>query len=105
MRSGKIFVIGDEDAVFGLGFLGFEGIAVQDAQEAHSAIEAALADPAIALILLTENWALAYRELVDRAAANETGPLIVEIPSAQPVERAESLFERIERALGFRLEG
>ena len=97
MRS-RILVVGDSETVFGLGLLGLEGRVVASAEEARRALHEASADSGIALVLLGENWA---GEVPD--AANESGPLIVEIPSSTRPARSNALEERIERALGVRI--
>ena len=99
MAAQKILVIGDEDAVFGLGLIGLEGQTVTSLQEARQAIHEALADPDTALILLTENWMEARPETMDDSAA-----LIVEIPGPGPAPPSLALEAQIERALGVRLE-
>jgi vacuolar-type H+-ATPase subunit F/Vma7 len=95
----KIVVIGDEDAVFGLGLIGLEGHAVTSVEQARKAIGNAMSDPGIALVLLTENWSEARRE-----ALNEGGALVVEIPSPGPAKPSMALEARIEQALGVHLE-
>ena len=62
MPERKIVVIGDEDAVFGLGLIGLSGHAVASRKEAEDSIRSAMADPATALILLTDNWSAAQPE-------------------------------------------
>jgi vacuolar-type H+-ATPase subunit F/Vma7 len=104
MASGqKIVVIGTEDAVFGLGLIGLQGRAVRDLNEARLAIHDAMADPEIGLILLTEDWAEARPE-TRSDALEESGALIVEIPSPGPPTPSIALEARIEQALGVRLE-
>jgi vacuolar-type H+-ATPase subunit F/Vma7 len=99
MPAQRIVVVGDEDAVFGLGLLGLEGRAAATVEEARRALREAMADPNVALILLTENWSEARPE-----GRGERGALVVEIPSAGPSRAAISLEARIEQALGVRLE-
>ena len=99
MPGQKIVVIGDEDAVFGLGLIGLEGHAVTSAEQAREAVRKALADPGTALILLTENWSEALPE-----SMNESGALVVEIPGPGPAKPSLALEARIEQALGVRLE-
>jgi vacuolar-type H+-ATPase subunit F/Vma7 len=99
MPGQKIVVIGDEDAVFGLGLIGLEGHAVTSTEQAREAIRKALADPGTALILLTENWSEARPESMD-----ESGALVVEIPGPGPARPSLALEARIEQALGVRLE-
>jgi len=99
MPDRKIVVIGDEDAVFGLGLIGLTGHAVTSVKEARDAIQNAMANPNTALILLTENWSEALPESRD-----ESGPLVLEIPSQRPGKPSIALETQIERALGIRLE-
>lgn len=100
MASGqKIVVIGGEDAVFGLGLIGLEGHAVANLEEARKAIHKAMADPDIALILLTEDYSEAHPGAID-----ESGAMIVEIPSPGAAKPSVALQTRIEQALGVHLE-
>ena len=103
MPGQKIVVIGGEDAVFGLGLIGLEGHAVTNLDEARRAIHSAMADPDTALILLTEDWSAARPE-ARPDAMDESGALIVEIPSPGPSQPSVALETRIEQALGVRLE-
>lgn len=102
MPDRKIVVIGDEDAVFGLGLIGLSGHAVNSVKEAREAIFSAMGDPNVALILLTENWSAAQPESKEEAGA--AGALVVEIPSARPAKRSLAVETRIEQALGIHLE-
>jgi len=99
MPDRKIVVIGDEDAVFGLSLIGLTGHAVKSITEARAAIRTAMADPHTALILLTENWSEAQPESMD-----ESGTLVVEIPSQRPGKPSVTLETQVERALGVHLE-
>jgi vacuolar-type H+-ATPase subunit F/Vma7 len=104
MGQGRIVVIGGQDVVLGLGFLGFEGHAVGTEAEAQRVLEAVLADPDVALVLLGEDWAVALREHVVAAAGAEEGPLVVEIPAPLAPRDGTSLHKRVELALGISLE-
>jgi vacuolar-type H+-ATPase subunit F/Vma7 len=99
MAGQNIVVIGDEDAVFGLGLIGLHGRAVTSVEEAGEAIRDAMGDPNTALILLTEDWAEARPEPMD-----ESGVILVEIPSQRPAKSSIDLKTRIEQVLGVRLE-
>jgi vacuolar-type H+-ATPase subunit F/Vma7 len=99
MLDRKIVVIGDEDAVFGLGLIGLSGRAVTNIKDAREAIQSVMADPEVALILLTENMSAAQPE-----SKEEAGPLIVVIPSAQPGKPTIAIGTQIEQVLGIRLE-
>jgi len=99
MPGKKIVVIGDEDAVFGLGLIGLTGHVVTNIEQARLAVQEAIADRDTALILLTENWAAARPDF-----GSESSALVVEIPSREPVQVSVALRDRIEQALGMRLE-
>lgn len=103
MRSGRIVVVGERDAVFGLGLVGLEGEAVGTLPEARRALERALRDPSVAMILVTEDWLEPLAEPIERALADEAGPMIVEIPASRPVERRRGLQQLVERTLGIRM--
>lgn len=103
MPGQKIVVIGSEDGVFGLGLIGLEGRAVTNLDEARRAVRDAMADPDVALILLTEDWSEA-RPAPRPDMLEEPGALIVEIPSPGPAKPSVALESRINQALGVRLE-
>jgi vacuolar-type H+-ATPase subunit F/Vma7 len=99
MPNRRIVVIGDEDAVFGLGLIGLTGQVVTNIQEAKDRVQKAMADPNISLILLTDNWSAAQPESREESSAN-----VVEIPSQQQGKSSIALKTTIEQALGIRLE-
>lgn len=105
MNATKLWVIGDENAIFGFALLGIGGQVVRTVAEARQALTTALADEATAIIFLTDVWAMALREEVDRHKVTATGPLLVEIASSQPNTARVSLRALLQGALGIRLEG
>ncbi len=76
----RYFIIGDEDAVLGFGMVGVQGRAVQSKAQAEQAFQAALEDPEVGIVLITERAADLIRALVERYLFAERFPLIVEIP-------------------------
>ena len=104
MIGGRILVVGPADTVLGLGLLGIEGTAVTSAREAALAFDEALATPGVAMVLLGQAWSGPLRERLERAALDEAGPLVVEIPGPEGDETHTPLTERVERVLGVRLE-
>jgi vacuolar-type H+-ATPase subunit F/Vma7 len=104
MNDSELFVIGDENAVFGFALLGIEGEAVQSGAEAHAALSLALARRDLAILFVTDEWAQVLRSDLDRLMVTLSSPLIVEIPgSSQPGGRP-SLRAQIQQALDIRLE-
>jgi vacuolar-type H+-ATPase subunit F/Vma7 len=104
MKRDTLVVIGDEDAVFGLGLLGLRGEVVTDEQGARQALTKALRDPATAVVLITENWAAVGRDIEQETSRSDFGPLVVEIPSAQREKHEDRLQEQMRRVLGTSLE-
>ncbi len=104
MNAGRIVAIGPADTVLGLGLLGIEGTAVATAQEAAQAFDAALSAPGVALVLLGQAWSVPLRERLERAALDDAGPLVVEVPDPDGAAAHAPLTERVERVLGIRLE-
>jgi V/A-type H+-transporting ATPase subunit F len=104
MSDSGIFVIGDENAVFGFRLLGVEGWTVRSADEAHSALESSLARDDLRILLVTEEWAHAMRRDLDRLRMTLPSPLIVEIPGSRRLEARPSLRALIQQALNVRLE-
>ena len=104
MSEPRLLVIGDENGVFGFALLGVEGRVVHSAEEARQALEEALASREPGIVLLTEEWAEAMRDEVDRLKATVLEPLILEIPASRPITVRRSLHELVQRALGIRLE-
>ena len=104
MNASGLFVIGDENAVFGFRLLGIEGQAVHSAAEAHAALESVLARAGLEIVFVTDEWAQALRSELDRLRATLPSPLIVEIPGSRPAGTRPSLRSLIQQALGVRLE-
>ncbi|MDZ7799696.1 MAG: V-type ATP synthase subunit F [Trueperaceae bacterium] len=104
MRRGRIVVVGPPDTVLGLGLLGIEGTAVTTPAEAAAALDEALAAPGVCMVLLGRAWSEPLRDRVERAALDDRGPLLVEIPDPDDPTAYAPLGERVERVLGLRLE-
>jgi len=104
MNAHDLFVIGDDHAVAGFRLLGVDGRAVRSAGEAHRALEAALARNELSIILITEDYAHALRNDLERLRAALPSPLIVEIPASRSTDARPSLRDMIQQALGLRPE-
>ncbi len=102
----RMWVIGNEDCVLGFSLVGVPGRAVRSAAELRVALEEALADPAIGLLLVTRDVAGWARERVDQLKVSSLTPLLVEIPGATPAEVTPTpLRDLVQRAVGVRLGG
>lgn len=97
----NFFVIGDEDTVLGFKLAGLEGRIVNSPEEAKEALDTAVANRDIGIIIITEKVAESIREEVDKFIFGTTFPLIVEIPDRSgPLPKKLSLKELARKAIG-----
>lgn len=100
----KLMVIGHQDAVRGFALVGVEGQIVTTSEAINQALDAALNDKSIGIILVTEEAAALARQRVDRLTAHSTIPLVVEIPGpGGPQANRPALSEVIRRTTGVRI--
>lgn len=77
----KFHLISDnKDTLVGMRLSGIPGVVVHKEQEVLDALEEALQDENIAVILITENLVKLCREYIYDLKLNRARPLIVEIP-------------------------
>ena len=95
------FVIGDQDTVIGFRFAGIAGEVVESPRDAEEALDKAVNDQTIGIVIITERTASAIREKVEAAIFERTRPVIVEIPDRQgPLPERKTLMELIRQAIG-----
>lgn len=100
----KIFVIGDEYTVLGYRLAGIQGVVVHGSQEASDAMNKALSDPDIGIILITQRTASGIRAMVESAKLEMTTPVVLEIPDRKgPMEGRESTMSIVHRLIGIRV--
>jgi len=100
----KYFMIGGDDAVLGFGMVGVEVRVAENADEAQSALQEALNDRQVGIVIITEPVAELIRRQVDRYVFSQSFPLIVEIPDRQgPLEGRSTLREMVNQAIGINL--
>ncbi len=101
----KFFVIGDEDMVLGFGLVGVEGVVVRDAHETRQALDTAMTQNDIGIILLSERAANWIRPEVRNYFFFQAYPLIVEIPDRLgTVGERISIKDVVRAAVGVRIE-
>jgi len=99
-----MLVIGSQDAVWGFALVGVRGQIVTTAQELNQALDAALADPHVGIVLVTEDVANLARQRVDTLRVRSSTPLVVEIPGpggSRP--DSPTLSEVIRRTIGIKI--
>lgn len=100
----QLTVIGHEDAVRGFALVGVRGTITTTPEAFNQALDAALNDKNIGIILVTEDAADFARQRVDRLVAHGTAPLVVEIPGPDgPQPDRPTLSELVRRTTGVRV--
>jgi vacuolar-type H+-ATPase subunit F/Vma7 len=100
----KILVIGHPEAVLGYSLVGVNGRVATNAEETNRALDEALADAAIGIILVTGDVAEMIRPRMDNLQLHSTVPLVVEIPAPEGVQPEQpSLNDIVFRAIGVKI--
>jgi V/A-type H+-transporting ATPase subunit F len=100
----KLLIIGNQDAVWGFALAGVHGEIVTTTGELNRALDAALADKEIGIVLVTGDVADLARQRVDMLRVRSAVPLVVEIPGPEgPRSDQLSLSEMIRRTIGVRI--
>ena len=101
----KMFLISDNiDTQTGMRLAGVDGVVVHEREELRQALEKALADKEIGILLLTEKFGREFPEIVDDVKLNHRVPLIVEIPDRHSTGRSsDSITRYIREAIGVKL--
>lgn len=100
----KLMVIGHADAVRGFALVGVQGRIAATAEEVNTALDEALRDASIGIILITDDAAALVRQRVDRLAARTAVPLVMQIPGpGGPQADQQALSDMIQRTTGIRL--
>ncbi len=90
--------------MLGFGMVGVEGRVAETAEEAREALQEALSNKAVGIVIITEPVAELIRPQVDRYVFSRSFPLIVEVPDRQgPLEGRPSLREMVNQAIGINL--
>jgi len=100
----RYFVVSDNtDTQVGLRLAGVEGVVARTRAEALEAIHAALADPDIGILLVTESLAEQCADVLGPVKLGGHTPLVVEIPDRDGSRRKDSITRYIREAIGVKL--
>ena len=101
----KIYLISDNtDTKTGMRLAGVDGIVVHEREEFVNALNAALEDKEIGIILITVKLSSLAPELVNDIKLNYSKPLIVEIPDRHGMGKSDDFISRyISEAIGLKL--
>ena len=76
-----MFLISDNiDTCTGMRLAGVEGVVVHERDELKDALEKAIANKEIGVLLLTEKFGREFPEIIDDVKLHHKTPLIIEIP-------------------------
>jgi V/A-type H+-transporting ATPase subunit F len=100
----KVLVIGHPEAVLGFSLVGLHGQAAASAAEANQALDNALLDPDIGIVLVTNDVAALIEPRMNQLKLRSNVPLVVEIPGPAGVSPDQpSLDELVFRAIGVKI--
>ena len=100
----RYFVISDNtDTQVGLRLAGVEGVLARTREEGLAAIDAALADPTIGILLITEGLAEQCADKLAPLKMDGHTPLVVEIPDRYGSRKKDSITRYIREAIGVKV--
>jgi len=99
----KVWVIGHVDAVLGFALVGVHGEAVDSVEGMNRALDAALANPELGLVLVTEDCCKLAPERIAQLKSAIEAPLFLEIPSPNNTDSSGISFMSLaEKSIGIR---
>lgn|SRR5699024_10690700 len=101
----KMFLISDNlSTLTGMRLAGIEGVVVHEREEVRNALNLALEDENIAIILITEKLGQEFPKLIDDIRVDHQRPLLVEIPDRFGTgRRADFITSYVNEAIGVKL--
>lgn len=101
----KMFLISDNiDTQTGMRLAGVEGIVVHEREELRQALDDALANTEIGIILLTEKFGKEYPDIIDHVKLSHKLPLLIEIPDRHGTGRKpDFITSYVNEAIGLKL--
>lgn len=100
-----MYLISDNvDTQTGMRLAGVEGVVVHEREELRQALENALADRDIGIILLTEKFGREFPEIIDEVKLSHKLPLLIEIPDRHGTGRKpDFITSYINESIGLKL--
>lgn len=101
----KMYLISDNiDTLTGMRLASVDGTVVHEKQELREAIENAVNDPDVGIILLTEKFGHEFPELINEIKLERTMPLLIEIPDRHGTGRKKDFITSyVNEAIGLKL--
>ncbi len=101
----KMYLISDnKDTLTGMRLAGVDGTVVSERKELRAALEQAMSDPEIGIILLTERFGREFPDLINELKLERTMPLLIEIPDRHGTGRKKDFITSyVNEAIGLKL--
>ena len=101
----KMYLISDNiDTLTGMRLAGIEGVVVHEKEELKAALQNALADKEIGILLLTEKFGREFPEIIDNVRLERRLPLLIEIPDRHGTgRRPDFITSYVNEAIGLKL--
>jgi len=101
----KMFLISDNiDTQTGMRLAGVEGVVVHKDEELRQALQDALANKEIGIILLTEKFGKEFPDIIDEVKLSHKLPLLIEIPDRHGTGRKpDFITSYINESIGLKL--
>ena len=101
----KMYLISDNvDTLTGMRLSGVDGVVVHEKEELKKALETAMSDASIGIVLLTEKFGRDFPELIDEMKLKRKIPLLVEIPDRHGTGRKKDFITSyVNEAIGLKL--
>lgn len=101
----RFYLVSDNvDTQVGMRLAGIDGVVVHEQDEVRDALESAMADKNVGIILITEKLVALCPDLVYDLKLNRKRPLIVEIPDRHGSGRSkDSITRYVREAIGVKI--
>ena len=101
----KMYLISDNiDTMTGMRLAGIEGVVVHEKEELKAALQNALAEKEIGILLLTEKFGREFPEIIDNVRLERRLPLLIEIPDRHGTgRRPDFITSYVNEAIGLKL--
>lgn len=101
----KFYLISDNiDTLIGMRLAGIEGTVVHEEHEVSAALQKAIADEDIGVVLITERLGALCEPVVSRLKLNSRRPLIVEVPDRHGGGRTKDAISRyVRESIGIKI--
>lgn len=103
----RIYLISDNvDTCTGMRLAGVEGCIVHTSSALKETLKDAIADPSIAILLLTEKLGREFPDIIDDVRLRRKSPLIIEIPDRHGTgRRPDFITSYVREAIGVQIQG